>query len=85
MYTGDIGSKNDLELFKEIKLDTLISEITHITIGELIEKVNVLNPSQVHLTHITEDDLPEIIGILNTLPEKSGEIKLAEDGQIIGF
>jgi ribonuclease Z len=85
MYTGDIGSKNDLELFKEFKLDALISEITHITIGELIEKVNILNPSQVYLTHITEDDLPDIIEFLNNLPEKSGEIKLAEDRQIIGF
>ena len=85
IYTADIGSKNDLELFKDFKSDILISEITHISIADLFEKMYSLGLPLTYLTHIPENDEPEINNFLNNLSEKVKKIKLAYDRQIIEF
>jgi hypothetical protein len=85
MYTADIGSKDDLELFNDFHLDILISEITHITISDLFEKIKLLGSPRTFITHITEEDEPEINIFLKNLTKKEGKIELAADCQIIEF
>ncbi|MEJ2618427.1 MAG: MBL fold metallo-hydrolase, partial [Ignavibacteriaceae bacterium] len=55
LYTGDIGKKEDLYLFKSYRSDLIISEITHISFEELIEASNSLKPEKLYLTHINEE------------------------------
>ncbi len=85
MYTADIGNKNDLELFRDFKIDILISEITHITISDLIEKLVLIDPPISYLTHITENDEVMLNNFLHNIPERLGKIELADDCQIIEF
>ncbi len=66
-YTGDIGSKDDLLLFSEEKIDFLITEITHITADDIIEAVKILQPKNLYLTHISENDSPKIETIINQI------------------
>ena len=55
-YTGDIGNKNDLYLFPGIKVDVMISEITHIIPDELLEAFKKINPEKLLITHISDED-----------------------------
>jgi ribonuclease BN (tRNA processing enzyme) len=54
-YTGDIGKKEDLYLFKNYTLDLMISEISHVSIDDLIEVSKHLNPGKLFITHISDD------------------------------
>ena len=54
-YTGDVGKKEDLYLFKNYKSDIIISEITHLSIEDLVEASNYLKPEKIYLTHISEE------------------------------
>lgn len=85
MYTADIGNKNDLVLFSDFKLDILISEITHITISDLIEKLALIDLPITYLTHITEGDEIKLNNFLNNMTEKVEKIALADDCQLIDF
>jgi ribonuclease Z len=85
IYTADIGSQNDLELFKDFKLDILISEITHITILDIFDKIDLLGSPKIYLTHVPEDDEAKINDYLNKKSEKVCKIELAYDRQIIEF
>lgn len=54
-YTGDIGKKEDLYIFKYYKFDIIISEITHVSIEELLEASNYLMPQKLYITHISDE------------------------------
>lgn len=54
-YTGDVGGKKDLYLFKGYKPDTIISEAAHVSIEDLIEASGTLKPRRFYLTHISEE------------------------------
>ncbi len=54
-YTSDIGKKEDLYLFKNYKSDIIISEITHVSIEDLIELSNYLKPEKLYITHISDE------------------------------
>ena len=55
-YSGDIGGKEDLYLFRDQTLDIMISEITHIDFDDLLEAYKILNPHKLYLTHISDED-----------------------------
>lgn len=80
VYSGDIGSIRDLFLFKH-KTDFLITEISHISIDDILEVFNKTKPSKLILTHIA-DEIEESLKIfLNSLPiEQKSNILIAEDG-----
>lgn len=81
IYTSDIGSEEDLLLFREFVPDIFISEMTHISIAAIIESVIKINPGKVYLTHYSDEDISKISEILASLPKSLREkIKLAEDG-----
>lgn len=80
-YSGDIGSEEDLYLFKDHKSDLFITETAHISLNAVFAAADNLKPAKIILTHINEDDTS---GIKINL-EKSGRknIILAEDGLLI--
>jgi len=81
IYTSDIGTADDLLLFKEYLPDIFISEATHISPSAIIEKVIKINPGKVYLTHYSDDEYPNISEILANLPKHLKEkIELAKDG-----
>ncbi|MDZ7623514.1 MAG: hypothetical protein U5J96_03580 [Ignavibacteriaceae bacterium] len=81
IYTSDIGSEEDLLLFREFVPDIFISEATHISTAAIIEKVIKINPGKVYLTHYSDEDIPAISEILASLPSELKEkVKLAKDG-----
>ncbi|HSW55039.1 MAG TPA: MBL fold metallo-hydrolase [Ignavibacteriaceae bacterium] len=80
VYTSDVGSEEDLLLFRELFPDILISEVTHISPSDIVEKIIKINPSKVYLTHYSDEDIPAISEILANLPSDLKEkVKLAVD------
>ncbi len=81
IYTSDIGSEEDLSLFKEVVPDILICEVTHIPLSTIIERVIKLDPDKVYLTHYSDNDISKISEILANLPKSLiGKVEIAEDG-----
>ena len=80
-YSGDIGSGDDLYLFKDNKTDLFITEAAHVSLDNIFSAVDKLKPAKVILTHINDADTS---GIKIDL-EKSGRnnIIIAEDGLLI--
>jgi ribonuclease Z len=81
-YTSDVGEKNDLLLFRDNKIDFLISEITHINPEDIITAFDKSDlPAQIILTHINDDDLISLQKFILELPESlKDKIKIASDG-----
>lgn len=59
-YTGDIGSANDLYLFEDSKIQTIICETTHLEMSELLKCFNKLQPVEIFLTHLDDDSESKI-------------------------
>jgi len=80
LYTSDVGSKKDLYLFKNFNLDYLITEFTHISLKEIKEAAEELNPKKIYLTHIEES--AALTNDWNKLLNKSEQKKfiIAYDG-----
>ena len=80
IYSGDIGSENDLYLFAQ-KVDWFITETSHIKVENLVEVLKKLNPEKLILTHI-DDDSEEILKVyLESLPKQlKSHFLLASDG-----
>jgi len=80
-YTGDIGGGDDLYLFKDMKTDILITETTHISLDEILNAVEKINPAKIILTHITEEDESKLNLDLKQMPEEvRKKILIATDG-----
>ncbi len=77
-YTSDVGTPEDLLLFKDEKLDLFITETTHIGLDEIYNAALILNASKIFLTHIEEDVENEIKNWLTKL--NNDKFVLAEDG-----
>jgi ribonuclease Z len=81
IYTSDIGSEEDLLLFREFIPDILICEATHISPSTIMEKIIDVNPGKVYLTHYSDDDILNISEILANLPDNLlAGVKLALEG-----
>lgn len=80
LYTSDVGSIEDLYLFKDFNLDYLITEFTHISLKEIKEAAEELNPKKIYLTHIEES--AALTNDWNKLLNKSEQKKfiIAYDG-----
>jgi len=59
VYSGDVGHKKDLKLFKKYACDLMISEVTHVRLNELISIRDELKLRRLYLTHISEEDEAE--------------------------
>jgi ribonuclease BN (tRNA processing enzyme) len=83
-YTGDIGAKSDLYLFKENKIDIMISEISHINFEDLFQAFEAQNIETLYLTHISDEDESKLEKFYSSLNEtKKQKIISAYDGLTI--
>jgi ribonuclease Z len=67
-FTGDIGDFSDLFLFEEHKIDIMISEITHVSIEELLDSFRRLKPEKLLITHLNEEDEIHVSKLSYQLP-----------------
>jgi ribonuclease Z len=80
IYSGDVGSENDLYLFNQ-KADWLITETTHIKQETLLNLFDKLDPSKLILTHIGDDFEKPLNDFHQSLPEnRKSRFILAFDG-----
>jgi len=69
-YSGDVGGKDDLYLFKDFTIDLMISELTHVSPEEIYEAFKTLKAEKLYLTHITEGDESNIAELASRSPSK---------------
>ncbi len=85
-YTGDIGDKGDLYLFKDKKIDILISEISHVEIEDILNAFRLQKISKLYLTHISDEDEIKIREILKSISkEEKDKILIAQDGLAVNL
>ncbi len=77
-YSGDLGSEEDLYLFRDYKIDLYITEAMHVNVENILKMRKMIIPGKIILTHLSEEDVQDIRGKL----DKAGEegIFVAEDG-----
>ena len=68
IYSGDIGSENDLYIFNQ-KVDWFITETTHIKSENIINLLDKLDPEKIILTHIGDDFEKPLTNFYQSLPE----------------
>jgi phosphoribosyl 1,2-cyclic phosphodiesterase len=82
-YTSDIGETDDLYIFKDHKIDVMITEITHVGFEEIFKAIKELQPKRLFFTHISEENEPDLIKLYNNLPEElKSKIIPAVDGML---
>lgn len=81
-YTADIGSENDLLLFKDYRVDYLIADSFHIKMEQIISAVHILKPKRTILTHIEDSDYKRVIA---PSIKKYNNIIAASDGMEFSF
>ena len=78
-YTADVGTRSDLYLFSDFRIDYLISESTHIEFKEIVDAVELIKPKKCYLVHI--DDETELQKSINSLSDtKKKQFVLTYDG-----
>lgn len=80
-YSGDIGSDEDLFLFKENKTDLFITEAAHVSIDSILRMSEKLEAGKVILTHLSDEDIKEIRVKLEKA--KNDTIIIARDGMTL--
>jgi ribonuclease Z len=81
IYTGDIGSNEDLYLFKDTAVDIYITESSHIDFSDILNMSELLKPGKIVITHLSDEDIPGLKE--NIGKSKKDSIILAEDGLIL--
>jgi len=81
LYTGDVGKTNDLYLFEDYKINTIIAESTHIDKSGLLSVIRKLRPAKIYLTHISDEGEDSILSWKSSLPDEiRSKIEIASDG-----
>ncbi len=78
-YTSDISGKEDLYLFRDFKIDCIISECTHVNLEDIILAFNQLKAKRLYLTHIS-DEVEGHLSKLKSSSTKEDVIVAAFDG-----
>lgn len=73
IYTSDIGSADDLLLFKEKEADYFITETSHISLEEIYNFYKTQNPKRLFLTHIDDENEEKISGFISKLSRSDKE------------
>lgn len=81
VYSGDLGSKNDLTLFGSDQYEYLICEIMHIGFNDLLPLIHSDSIKKMYLTHIDDEDEQSIQDSVKALPPQSkNKVTIAYDG-----
>jgi ribonuclease Z len=85
-YTGDVGRREDLDLFKGHNISILITECTHIKEEAFYEIYEELKPGQLIITHISDEDESALITWKSSLSDEIGDnFVIASDGMTISI
>lgn len=80
-YSGDIGSNEDLNLFKDQQPEIIITEATHIKWENILDFIETNQPEMVYLTHLSDELELDLMQKIDNLPKIiSKKIVLAVDG-----
>lgn len=80
-YTGDIGVKEDLDLFEDHNFVAMISEVSHVKYEDILNAFIKQKAGKLILTHIDDENLEEIKSFfLSRKKEEGKDIILAYDG-----
>lgn len=83
VYTGDVGSTQDLFLFDE-KVNWFIAEVSHLNVVDILPLLKKEVTDRVILTHLDDESEIFIKKVLNTLDiEEKSKITVAFDGYIL--
>jgi ribonuclease Z len=83
IYSGDIGSVQDLFLFND-KVDWFITEVSHVDLKDITVILSKNNPDQIILTHIDDETEEPLQKFLNSLPnDQKSHFFIAFDGFIL--
>lgn len=81
-YSGDIGSPDDLYLFKDDDIDIYITEASHVNFSSILSMSKALKPGKIVITHLSDENIPLIKeNLMNT---ENDSMIMAEDGLILG-
>ena len=81
IYTSDIGSEEDIFLFKDKRADVLICESSHLESLRLMETLQKINTGKIFLTHYSEIEYSQLSEILSTVEASTKcKIHFAEEG-----
>lgn len=84
IYTSDVGSSEDLFLYKGKEIDFFITETTHISTDDIYKAYQILKPNKIYLTHIDDEDENKLFAWQKNLDEvERQKFILAEDGLIL--
>lgn len=80
-YSGDIASVDDLYLFKDENPRIFITEVTHISLNQVVDYYKLFHPKKICLTHYSDGQKKELKKSIKELPISfRDKIILAEDG-----
>jgi ribonuclease BN (tRNA processing enzyme) len=80
IYTSDIGSVEDIFLFKEFSSDLFICEANHLEPALLVEAICKIETKKIYLTHYSENNLKNLSEILaSSAPEIQSKIIITKD------
>lgn len=80
-YTSDVGSADDLFLFKNHQINFLISETTHVSSSQILFAAKTMGVSKLFLTHISDEDEKKIASWHKNLSKSDQKkVKICFDG-----
>lgn len=80
-YSGDLSSNKDLYLLESENPEVVITEATHVLLGDILEYFEMMKPKKIYLTHYS-DKLKKTLrqGLKNLSNSVKRKIIIAEDG-----
>ncbi len=85
-YTGDIGSREDLNLFNDRIIKLMIMESSHVSIPDLHDIIQETGGKKILLTHIGDDAEPGIKHLLNSLSKNNRHCaEITYDGMTVNI
>lgn len=86
MYTGDIGRKEDINLFEGKEISYLISEVSHLEISDIVLMLRNLKTDRICLTHICDADEGKLRKFYRKLSKREREkVMFAYDGMTVNL
>lgn len=80
-YSGDIASVDDLYLFRDENPQVFITEVTHISLTQVVDYYKLFHPKKIYLTHYSDGQKKELKKSIKELQISfHDKIILAEDG-----
>lgn len=85
-YTADLRDSDDFDLFEPEDIEVLVSELTHFSLANLLNKIKKSNLKQLYLTHIPDEIREQLRVDVEVMQQQvSFKIFIADDGMKINL